>query len=492
MKRALQILLPIFILALASGGAAYMIFNQKEAPRRQFQAPPREVVVRPLKLDSYQVELLSQGSVRARTTSTLIPEVRGRIVSIGDNFQEGSFFEKDEVLMEIDPSDYQTELIVAEAALAQAELRLAEEQARSAQAKRDWERLNPGVSANSLTLREPQLKQTAASSASSQARVNTAKLNLERTKIRAPFAGRILTKNVDVGQYVSPGNQMARIFAVDFAEVRLPLTATQFSFLNMQETYRGETPTLSEGPGVQLSLEVGGETFFWRGRVDRSEGAVDTRSRQLFVVAQIRNPYGRGANDRPPLKIGSFVEASITGKVLKNVFLVPRALLRENSYVLMVDRSDGRDVLRRRDVSIVWETDEVAVVSGGLKEGEFLCLTQVPLALEEYPVTAVMESDLPEPEEGQEIPVRRGPPPTAAGGGGGAGPGGAGGAAAGILASLPADKPLPPELKAKLDEAMAAAASGDRSKMRPVMGEIREWAAANGIELPAGGGRGGR
>jgi len=492
MKRALQILLPIFILGTAIGVAAYMIFNQPEAQRREFTAPPREVVVRPLELADYQVELLSQGSVRARTTSTLIPEVRGRIVAIGPNFQEGAFFEEGEILVEVDRSDYETELIVAEAAQAQADLRLAEEEARSAQAKRDWERLNPNTSANTLTLREPQLKQAAASAASARARVNAAKLNLERTKIRAPFAGRMLTKNVDVGQYVSPGNQMARIFAVDFAEVRLPLTATQFSFLDMEETYRGENPNLAQGPAVELSLEVGGQEFFWRGRVARSEGAVDTRSRQLFVVAQIRNPYGRTANDRPPLKVGSFVEASIEGRVLEDVILVPRSLVRENTYVLMVDRSDGRDVLRRRDVSIIWETDEVAVVSGGLEAGEFLCLTQVPLALEEYPVTAVMESDLPEPEEGQSTPVRRGPPPSAAGGGG-AGGGGAGGPAAGILAALPPDKPLPPELKAKLDEAMAAMQSGDRSKMRPVMAEIREWADDNGIELPAGGGgRGGR
>lgn len=487
MKRALQILLPLFILGTACGIAAYMIFNQKEAPRRAFSAPPREVVVRPLELESYQVELLSQGSVRPRTSSTLIPEVRGRIVAIGPNFQEGAFFEEGEILVEIDRSDYETELIVADAALAQAELRLAEEQARFVQAKRDWERLNPGTPANSLTLREPQLKQAAAAAASAEARVNAAKLNMERTKIRAPFAGRMLSKNVDVGQYVSPGNQMAQVFAVDLAEVRLPLTATQFSFLDMEETYRGENPTLAEGPAVELSLEVGGKSFFWRGRVARSEGAVDTRSRQLFVVAQIRNPYGRTSSERPPLKVGSFVEATIEGRELENVFLIPRNLVRENTYVLLVDRSDGRDVLRRRDVSIIWETDKVAVVNGGLKEGEFLCITQVPLALEAYPVTAVMESDLPKPQAGQPTPVRRGPPPSTTGTGGA----GAGGPAAGILAALPPDKPLPPELKAKLDEAMAAMQSGDRSKMRPVMGEIREWAEDNGIELPAGG-RGGR
>ena len=488
MKRALQILLPVIILAIAGGITLYMIVFQKEAPRRQFQAPAKEVVVRPVNRQSYEIVLHSQGSVQARTTSTLIPEVRGRIVAIGSSFQEGSFFEEGEVLIEIDKSDYETELIVADAAYAQADLRLAEEQARSAQAKRDWERLNPDTPAGRLTLREPQLKQAAAAVASAQARVNNAKRNLERTLIRAPFAGRVLTKNVDVGQYVSTGNQMARVFAVDLAEVRLPLTATQYSYLNLPAIYRGENPTLAEGPAVQLSLEVAGETYRWGGRVSRAEGAVDTRSRQLFVVAQIMNPYGRTANERPPLKIGSFVEAEIIGKTVDDVFVIPRSLLRENSYVLLVDKSDGRDILRRRPVSIAWETDDVAVISEGLEDGDLLCLTQVPLALEEYPVRSVLESTaIAAADEAAAAPERRGPPPTAGGGGGGAG--GAGGAAGALLAAIPADKPLPAELKAKLDEAMAAAESGDRSKMRPVMAEIREWAEANGVELPAGRGR---
>jgi len=489
MKRALQILLPVIILTIAGGATYLMIVFQKEAPRRQFQAPAKEVVVRPVALSSYEIVLHSQGSVQARTTSNLIPEVRGRIVSIGRNFQEGAFFEEGEVLIEIDKSDYETELIVADGAYAQADLRVAEEEARAAQAKRDWERLNPNTTAGRLTLREPQLKQAAAALASAEARVNNAQRNLERTSIRAPFAGRVLSKNVDVGQYVSPGNQLARVFAVDVAEVRLPLTATQYSYLDMPAIYRGENPTLAEGPAVLLSLEVAGETYRWGGRVSRAEGAVDTRSRQLFVVAQIRNPYGRTANERPPLKIGSFVEAEITGKTLDNVFVIPRSLLRENSYVLVVDNSDGRDVLRRRAVSIAWETDDVAVVNGGLKAGDLLCLTQVPLALEEYPVRAVLESDLPAEGEAAAAPVRRGPPPTAGGPGGTGGAGGAGGIAGALLDAIPADKPLPAELKSKLDEAMAAAESGDRSKMRPVMAEIREWAEDNGIELPAGRGR---
>lgn len=488
MKRALQILLPIGILGLATGITALMILNRKEPPRRQFQAPPREVVARTLEPQSYQIVLESQGSVQARTTSNLIPEVRGRIVAIGENFQEGAFFEEGEILIEIEKADYEAELIVAEANYAQAELRLAEEEAQANQAKRDWERLNPGQPASRLTLREPQLKQAAAAVASASARVRTAQLNLERTSLRAPFAGRVLTKNVDVGQFVSPGNQLARVFAVDIAEVRLPLTASQYARMELPSIYRGENPTFAEGPAVTFSLTVAGDVHSWRGRVVRTEGAVDARSRQQFVVAQVRNPYGANAQGRPPLKIGSFVEAQIQGEVLQDVFVVPRNLIRENTYLLLVHTDEQGDVLRRRDVNIVWQTDEVAVIDEGLQPGEVLCLTQVPLALEDYPVQAVPEAEAEAAEvEAETARVEsRGPPRAAGAAGGGGGPGGF---VQALLAALPADKPLPAELQTKLDEAMAAAQSGDRSQMRPVMAEIREWAEANGIELPAGRGR---
>ncbi len=478
MKKALKILIPIGILALAIAITILMFAFKKEARRRNFQAQPREVVARPLVKEDYQIVLESQGTVQARTTSSFISEVRGRITSISPNFREGAFFENGEVLIEIDPSDYETELIVAQAASAQAELALTQEQARSDQARRDWERLNPGVPANRLTLREPQLKQVAAALASANARIKTAESNLARTSIKAPFAGRLLSKNVDVGQYVSPGGQLARGYAVDFAEVRLPLTATQFSYLDMPSIYRGENPTIEEGPQVTLQLEVAGKTHRWTGRIVRAEGAVDTRSRQLFVVAQIDNPYGRSTTDRPPLKVGSFVKAALTGKVLKDVFILPRNLLRENSYVLTIAKNEGGDVLRRKTVEIAWQTDEVVVVKKGLTTDDLLCLTQVPIALENYPVHSVLESNV--TETASKAPERRGPPANSRGGGGGF---------SGILAAIPADKPLPPELKAKLTAAIEAAKSGDRSQMRPAIGELRAWAKDNDVELPSFGRR---
>jgi hypothetical protein len=181
--------------------------------------------------------------------------------------------------------------------------------------------------------------------------------------------------------------------------------------------------------------------------------------------------------------VGSFVKAKIRGKELQNVFVVPRRLLRENSFLLTVDEEDK---LRRKTVDIVWQNDSSIIVNGGLEPGDRICLTDVPFALEALPVAVTELDELPfkvEKVDVQEVVARRA---AAAPTGGGGGPGGFLGQ---IIAAIPADKPIPADLKAKLDAVMA---SGDRSQLRPLMQELRIWAEGQGIELPAGGGGGGR
>ena len=475
--KILRILLPLVVLG-GAGFLAYWIISTKPEPRqRNFTPGATQVEVFVLKPSNYQVELETQGTVRARTESTLIPEVRGRILEIGANFREGAFFEEGDVLMRIDPRDYQTEMVVADANLAQMQLALSEEEARAEQAYEDWKRLGLGDEPGDLVLRTPQLKRAKANVSSSEARLETAKRNLEKTEIKAPYAGRILTKNVDVGQYVSPGNQMAEIYAVDFAEVRLPLTETQLTFLDLPEIYRGEQPDFRDGPNVTLSSNVADKTHEWNGRITRAEGSFDTRTRQLFVISQVRNHYGRTDDEKPPLKVGSFVKAKIRGAILENVFVVPRRLLRENSFLLTVDEND---TLRRKTVDIVWQNDSSIIVDGGLEPGDRICLTDVPFALEALPVEATELDKLPfevEKVDVEAVVARRAA----------AAPlGGAGGFLGQMMAAIPADKPIPADLKAKLE-----AASSDRSKMRPAMQELRAWAEKEGIELQVGGGGGG-
>ncbi len=476
--------LPAVFLAIAFWFAYWLISNQPEPRQRNFPERVPEVEVVNLEKVDYPVTLASQGIVQSRTRSNLSAEVRGTIIEIAPNFREGGFFEEGEVLARIDPVDYEADLIIAEGQLAQAELNLAQEEARYEQAKTDWERLGVDEAPSSLVLREPQLRQAQSNLASAKARVMAATRNLERTEIRAPYAGCVLSKNADVGQFVNVGAQLARIYSIDFAEVRLPLSERQQNFLDLQETYRGEEANIADGPRVLLRYTVGSESYNWRGRVVRAEGSIDTSSRQLFVIAQVRNPYGFTEQGRPPLKVGAFVEAEIEGRTIDDVYVIPRRLLNETRFVLVVDEGG---LLRRRNLDIVWSSGEEIIVRSGFEEGDRLCLTDVNYALEGLVVNATLLEEDPyaiasndgEGSDEPDIPRRR-PQPQ---GGGGGGPSGF---VQTLLASIPEDKPLPEDLKGRLDAAMA---SGDRQAIRPIMQEVRAWATQEGIELPAPGGR---
>lgn len=387
----LRMLPPLVVLAV-SAGICYWIFWSEPPPRKfpQQETLP-EVSVYSLEPVDYQVWLQSQGTVQARTESSLISEVRGKVVNVAPAFRTGEFFEKGETLLEIDKRDYETAVITAEATLARARLALAEEEANAAQARTDWGRLNPGIEPPELVSREPQLAQARADVASAEARVENARLNLERTTITAPYAGRILEKRVDIGQFVNSGSALAEIYAVDYAEIRLPLSEREIGFIDVPELYRDDSSLARSMPKVALTTTIGNETLEWSGRIVRAEGAFDVQSRQLFFVAQVDDPYRKQGDGRPPLKVGSFVQAKIEGKVLENVIVIPRDLYRKNEYVVVIEE-DG--TLRRKSIEIEWSDEENLVVSSGLNPGDRVCLTHLSFPSEGMKVAVVFEDGI--------------------------------------------------------------------------------------------------
>ena len=375
-KTILHLVLTIVVLAAGILYARHLIDTAPEAERRPPEKTIPTVDVIEALPQSYTVQLITRGTVTPRTESTLIPQVAGQALAISDNFRAGGFFEKGEELLRIDPVDYELALTTAKAELAKMRLGLSEERAQAKQAESDWKKLGMKGKPDSLVMRKPQLANARASMASAEARVRRAEVDLERTRILAPYAGRIMEQQVDVGQYVSPGTVLAKIYATDYVEVRLPLTDRQLAFVDLPESYRGEA-VLKEGPLVKLSSDLGGKTYTWEGRIVRTEGSIDTRSRQLFVIAQVDDPYTKDASGRPPLKIGQFVRAQITGQQLSDVFVLPRSLLSGTDNVLIADQDNK---VQRREVEIVWHDAENIVVRSGLNSGERIISTAMPYA----------------------------------------------------------------------------------------------------------------
>ncbi len=403
MKKFLKVMLPLGVLALAAVVSWALMATRPTAGKFHGERELQALEVAPLVKQEYQVKILTQGTVKARTQSTLIPEIVGRIVKVSSSFREGGFFEPNEELIKIDDTDYQAAVLIAASNLAQAATALEEEKARGAQALDNWKRLGRGGKPSPLVLRKPQLAEAEAAYKSAEGQHLKAKRDVARTSISAPYAGRILEQNVDVGQYVSPGTTLATIYAVDNAEIRLPLTNEQLGFLDLPEAFRGEREKNGEKPHPKVDLigRIGGKPVTWRGEVVRTEGAIDIRSRQQFVVAQVHDPYGRNTAGRPPLKVGMFVDAVIHGKTLRDVYLIPRSALREGRIVLVVDSGNR---LRRRTLDVLWGDPEHVVARDGINEGERLCLASISFLAEGTEVKPVLvDGDIvrpPEPAEG--------------------------------------------------------------------------------------------
>jgi RND family efflux transporter MFP subunit len=221
------------------------------------------------------------------------------------------------------------------------------------------------------------------------ASLEQAQRDLERTEILAPFDGRVREENVDSGEFVGRGNPVARIYATDYVEIRLPIPDDQFAYLDFPDPRRSGDGVTAEGPVVILRSAFAGQMHEWTGRVVRTEGAIDARSRMVHVVARVEKPYDeKDALTRPPLAVGLFVEAEILGPEAQNVIVVPRYAMRDASEVLIVD---AEDQLYTKHVNVLRIDRDDVLVQGPLDPGERICVSPIQVVVEGMRVQTVAD-----------------------------------------------------------------------------------------------------
>ncbi|HKK51339.1 MAG TPA: efflux RND transporter periplasmic adaptor subunit, partial [Myxococcota bacterium] len=215
-----------------------------------------------------------------------------------------------------------------------------------------------------------------------RARLERAERDLARTRIVAPYRGRVRSEQVDIGQFVTRGAPIATLYGVEFAEVRLPLPDRELAFLDvplLPEIARRDEDTEPIGAPVELRAEFAGARHRWQGHLVRTEGELDPRSRMVQLVVRVPDPFGLDEARSAPLAVGLFVEAEIAGQLLEEAIVLPREALRPGGRVYVVGE-DGR--LRFRVVDLLRvERDEI-VVGGGLTEGERVCTSPLQGALD--------------------------------------------------------------------------------------------------------------
>ena len=402
-------LLPPALIAGAVVVVIVLAINRPQPPEREPVATAMLVDVIAAEESQGQFLIKSEGIVRPRTETDLAAEVSGRLVSVSERFAAGGFFKANEVLAQIDPSDYEAALLQAQAELASAQARLADEQARSDQARRDWQRMHgDDREPNELVLRLPQLAGAKAAVDAARSGVLRAQRNLERTKITLPYDGLVRERRVDVGQYVTPGMRLGVAFAVDVAEVRLPLSNQDRAFLQLPRA--GEVG--ARGPVVTLSADVDGQMRRWRGRVVRTEGVIDENTRLSYAVVAVEDPYQRleastddAQSGRSPLPMGTFVEARIAGRSSAGLIRLPRSALREGDSVYVANADDELEI---RSVEVVRATTQTVYVTNNITPGDRVITTGITAPIPGSPLRVRAESDQDQtPDQNQNQPKLR-------------------------------------------------------------------------------------
>lgn len=349
----------------------FAIINAMKKPETKKAADTTmAVLAAPARLENVQLMVSAQGEARPRTEIDLVPEVAGKVVYVSPNFIDGGIFKQGETLLQIEDSDYKVAVIRAQAGVAQAEQALVREKAEGEIARQDWEELGSG-DPSALTLRKPQLQQAQATLLAAKAELQQANLQLKRTAVQAPFDGRVITKNSDLGQFVAPGARLGRIFSTDIAEVRLALTDSDLAKLDLPLAYVADSRDTA--PDVKLSAIIAGQNRVWQGKIMRTDSTYDTQTRAMYAIAEVVAPYSAGAAEGNfPLAPGLFVDAEIAGYQMDDVIVLPRGGLRPQNKIYVVDDQGKASI---RDAVVVDTDAQRAVLRSGVETGELVIIS---------------------------------------------------------------------------------------------------------------------
>ena len=387
----IQLLLVVVIIAIGVVIAVVFI-KLKKPPQRQEQIVLAPLVkVEPLDRRDIQMIVRGYGTVTPRLQVEIVPQVSGKVVWVNPQFRAGGFIRRGELILKIDPRDYELSLRQANAAVAEAQVMLDLEKAEAKISKEEWQQLHPGQEPDSpLVFREPQIRQAQARLESAEAGLATANLNLERTRPSLPVDAVIMNERIALGQYVMIGQSMGAAYGIESMEIEVPLEDKELAWLavpdNTVSVNAAQSP--KKGAIARVSANFAGEEKCWLGYVVRTTGQVDITSRLISVVVEVSEPF-KDSGSTPPLLPGMFVEVAIEGNILKNAIAVPRDAMHNNNEVWVA--TEGQ--LYVQSLDIVRADRDFAYADSGLDDGDMIIVSSLDTVIEEMKVRIQSESE---------------------------------------------------------------------------------------------------
>ncbi len=384
-----RILLPIGILVVCIVVAGILVRSPTEVAESSPEIISVAVRVIEAQLESVQLTVESQGKVQPAQTASISAAVAGPVAWISPVMEAGGYVKMGEPLLRLDSVDFETARERSAAALQQAE---AESRFSASELERFLELAEKNLASDSqLQDIRRQAEVNSARLVDAQASYRQAKLDLDRTEIKAPFNAIIESRDVELGQYVSRAQSVAVVHGADEVEVRLPLAIRQLGYLDIPLGSRGVLSG-EQAPNVSLLGYYGGEAHNWKGQLVRTEAVIDANSNTVQTIIRVDQPKSADTNNTSssqiPLPIGLFVQADIAGKRVDNLIVLPRSVIRNNNQVLVVD---SENKMYYREVEIFRLEESRVLISSGLLPGEFICTSPIQAVVEGMSVQPIIE-----------------------------------------------------------------------------------------------------
>ena len=396
-KSKLQVLLFFAILAIATAIGGWLMYTRKPPVRTERKIVAPLVKVQIVRQQDIQMVVQGYGTVQPKVQAEVVPQVSGKVVSINPDFKDGGFIEAGEALITIDPRDYELAVQRAQAEVTRAEVELDIERAEAEISRQEWEQLNPGMEPPSpLIVREPQMRQARTRLEAAKAELATAELNLERARVSLPFDGRVVSEIVDLGQYVSSGQSIGKIYGIDAVEIEVPLEDRELAWFDVpaNPVSINGGDSVKTGSTVEVRSHFAGASHSWQGRVVRTTGEIDKTSRLVSVVVEVSEPF-KAANGRPPLVPGMFVEVIIKGKILKNAISVPRYAVHNGNEVWVVNNN----LLRIQPLGIARADKDFVYAISGIEDGAVVVVSPLDIVTDRMKIRTELET----PAAGKEV-----------------------------------------------------------------------------------------
>jgi RND family efflux transporter MFP subunit len=388
MKKFLKRVLPPVLVLTASIFILNAMVAAKPTPeKKQQEQRLLSLFVDEVQSETVNLNVTTQGEVKPQTEIDLTSLVSGQILSISPQFTEGSEFVSGSSLIKIDDRDYKVAVTRAKAQVATAKVNLEKELANSKIKEAQWKRKNKGTPSD-YALNKPQIVEAKALLSAAQADLNAAELNLQRTNIKAPFTGRVMNENIAVGQYITPATVLGHIFSTQIVEVRLPLTDAQLGELSLP---MGFMANKDNAPLVTFTANVGNKPHKWKGHIVRTNAAIDKKTRLVYAIAEIKNPYGIGSDNGTAMAVGMYVNASIDSNKSQETLKLPRLALHSNDKVYVINDESKLEI---RKVVVLSTNEEYAHLESGVSVGEKVVTSAVPSVTDGMAVIAIDRNEL--------------------------------------------------------------------------------------------------